>query len=234
MVALAKIVKSDSHINYVCQIYGPHEAEYQPGPADYAFGRFVRIAVRSEHADDPDAVLRQIRGESQEPVTYAIGVIYDTILFNPTYGSLGPRLSNETQVELFSPDYVAEKAIMVYVMVLGMMEVRHSEGAAREVLATMHGVPLLSLELGSEIETMTDEEVCAFHFFSDASGGPGKQQPYLHMGYLPHIIAQRSSLLPMVTLRIIDQLEHLFPQHLSLLSIVKRNFAWRLKVETTG
>jgi hypothetical protein len=54
------------------------------------------------------------------------------------------------------------------------------------------------------------------------------------MGYLPHIIAQRSSLLPMVTLRIIDQLERLFPQHLSLLSIVKRNFAWRLKVETTG
>jgi hypothetical protein len=98
----------------------------------------------------------------------------------------------------------------------------------------MHGVPLLSLELGSEIETMTDEEVCAFHFFSDEGNGSDDQQPYLHMGYLPHIIAQRSSLLPMVTLRIIDQLERLFPQHLSLLSIVKRNFAWRLKVETTG
>jgi hypothetical protein len=54
------------------------------------------------------------------------------------------------------------------------------------------------------------------------------------MGYLPHIIAQRNSLLPMVTLRIIDQLEQLFPQDLALLSIVKRNFAWRLKVETTG
>jgi hypothetical protein len=54
------------------------------------------------------------------------------------------------------------------------------------------------------------------------------------MGYLPHIIAQRNSLLPMVTLRIIDQLEHLFPQNVALLSIVKRNFAWRLKVETTG
>jgi len=26
----------------------------------------------------------------------------------------------------------------------------------------------------------------------------------------------------------------LFPENLSLLSIVKRNFAWRLKVETTG
>ena len=51
---IGKIVKSDSHINYVCQIYGPREVEVKPGPADYAFGRFVRVAVRSGHTDDPD------------------------------------------------------------------------------------------------------------------------------------------------------------------------------------
>ena len=104
----------------------------------------------------------------------------------------------------------------------------------QSILSTMHGVPPLSLELGSEIETMTDDEVRSFHYFSDTSGGPDSQNPYLHMGYLPHIISQRNSLLPMVTLRIIDQLERLFSQNLALLSIVKRNFAWRLKVETTG
>jgi hypothetical protein len=80
---------------------------------------------------------------------------------------------------------------------------------------------------------MSDEEVRAFHIFSDPDRADD-QAPYLHMGYLPHIIAQRNSLLPMVTLRIIDQLERLFPQNASLLAIVKRNFAWRLKVETTG
>jgi hypothetical protein len=129
-----------------------------------------------------------------------------------------------------------------------MIELRETAKGNREVLSAMHGVPSLSLELGSEIETMNDEEVRAFHFFQDiagtsgdapgtsgvAAGGPNSQQPYLHMGYLPHIITQRNSLLPMVTLRIIDQLERLFPQNLALLSIVKRNFAWRLKVETTG
>ncbi|MBA2396090.1 MAG: hypothetical protein H0V70_25470 [Ktedonobacteraceae bacterium] len=230
---IGKIVKSDSHINYVCQIYGPREVEVEPGPPDYAFGRFVRIAVRSSQLDDPDTTLDLALGISQEPVTYAIGVIYDTILLNPAFGSLGPRLSNETQVELFSPDYISEKAVLIYVMVLGMMELRPSPSGSPGILSTMHGVPLLSLELGSEIETMTDEEVCAFHFFTD-SANQDTQTPYLHMGYLPHIIAQRNSLLPMVTLRIIDQLERLFPQNLSLLSIVKRNFAWRLKVETTG
>jgi hypothetical protein len=230
---IGKIVKSDSHINYVCQIYGPREVEVEPVPADYAFGRFVRIAIRSGQPDDSENTLDYMLGINQEPVTYAVGVIYDTILLNPAFGALGPRLSNETQVELFSPDYIAEKAVLIYIMVLGSMEVQRTAEGDIQVLSAMHGVPLLSLELGSEIETMTDDEVRTFHFFSD-SGEPDRSAPYLHMGYIPHIIAQRSSLLPMVTLRIIDQLERLFPQNLSLLSIVKRNFAWRLKVETTG
>ncbi|GCE10233.1 hypothetical protein [Tengunoibacter tsumagoiensis] len=232
---IGKIVKSDSHINYVCQIYGPREVEIEPNPADYSFGRFVRIAIRSNQNEDPNLALDYALGLSQEPITYAVGVIYDTILLNPAFGSLGPRLSNETQVELFSPDYISEKAVLIYIMVLGMMEQRQRPDGEAELLSVMHGVPLLSLELGSEIETMHDDEVCAFHYFSDTTNAEAVSgEPYLHMGYLPHIIAQRSSLLPMVTLRIIDQLERLFPQNLAVLSIVKRNFAWRLKVETTG
>ena len=238
---IGKIVKSDSHINYVCQVYGPREMDIDPSPADYSFGRFVRVAIRSAQTDTLHAPLDSALGLDQEPLTYAVGVIYDTILVNPAFGNLGPRLSNETQVELFSPDYISEKAVLIYIMVLGMIELRQTSEGNTEVFSAMHGVPSLSLELGSQIEPMNDEEVQAFHFFRDvavtsdvAPGGPNSQQPYLHMGYLPHIIAQRSSLLPMVTLRIIDQLERLFPQNLALLSIVKRNFAWRLKVETTG
>jgi hypothetical protein len=227
---IGKIVKSDSHISYVCQIYGPREVEIEPAPADYAFGRFVRIAIRSEQSESENGVVDRALGIDFSPKTHAIGVIYDTILLNPAFGSLGPRLSNETQVELFSPDYISEKAVLIYVMVLGMLEQRQTPEGQQEVLAVSHGVPLLALELGNEIETMDDDEVRIFHLFSDRQ----EEEPYLHMGYVPHIISQRNSLLPMVTLRIIDQLERLFPRNLSLLSIVKRNFAWRLKVETTG
>src|SRR5438132_12151073 len=157
---IGKIVKSDSHINYVCQIYGPREVEVEPGPADYAFGRFVRIGLRSEQPDDPHSDLNFALGISHEPKTYPVGIIYDTILPNPAFGSLGPRLSTETQVELFSPDYISEKAVLIYVMVLGMIEQRLMPGGEREILSVMHGVPLLSLELGSVVETMTDDEVC--------------------------------------------------------------------------
>jgi len=243
---IGKITKSDSHINYVCHIYGPREVEQEPAPTDYAFGRFVRVALRSEKGDDHDARIMAALGKSTEPHTYVVGVIYDTILVNPEFGSLGPRLSNETQVELFSPDYISERVVLIYIMMLGMIEQRITPAGEPEVLSVMHGVPLPSLELGSDVEIMTDDEVRAFHYFSDRQQEeyvgqgeqeeqePQKRQPYLHMGYIPHIIAQPNSLLPMVTLRIIDQLERLFPQNLTLLSILKRNFAWRLKVETTG
>jgi hypothetical protein len=232
---IGKIVKSYSHINYVCQIFGPREREYELTPADYAFGQFVRIPVRSERDEDRDSLIVMSRGKTTEAQTYAIGVIYDTILANPEFGSLGPRLSNEAQVELFSPDYISEKAVLVSIMVLGMIEQRTLLPGQMEILSIMHGVPLLSLELGSEIEPMTDEAVQAFHYFGDKGQEQQMQrEPYLHMGYIPHIIAQPNSLLPIVTLRIIEQLERLFPENLKLLSIVKRNFAWRLKVETTG
>ncbi|HEX4205537.1 MAG TPA: hypothetical protein VHZ51_15350 [Ktedonobacteraceae bacterium] len=227
---IGKIVKSDSHINYVCQINGPHEADDQPAPADYAFGNFVRVAVRSGSTDDPEVTQIEMHNRQKAPTTCAIGVIYDTILFNPTYGSLGPRLSNEAQIEVFSPDYLSEKAIMVYILLLGTMEMAPVHEPASAISAVKQGVPLWSLELGSEIATLNDAEVQAFHFFSDHAD----EQPSLHMGYLSQITAQRGSLLPMVTLHIIDQLERLFPQNLALLSIVKRNFAWRLKVETAG
>jgi hypothetical protein len=234
-VIIGKIVKSDSHITYVCQVYGAGETEAQPSPTDCAFGQFVRVAVRrtavplasSQHqrrAASPD-----VPGE-QAPTLWAVGIIYDTILLNPAFGALGPRLSNAEQIEVFSPDYLSERAMLVYFNVLGLMERTPQTATGWQV---MHGVPALALELESEVETMDPEHVRLFHFFADG-GEPGGPQPYLHMGYLPHLIAQRSSLLPQVTLRIIEQLEQLFPQNRALLKIVKTNFAWKLKVETTG
>ncbi len=229
---IGKIVKSYSHINYVCQIYGRLEIEDPPDIADYAFGHFVRVAVPSRRSDLSSK--RQERDQSMNEVSscYTVGVIYDTQLLNPTFGSLGPRLSTETQVELFSPDYLLEKAVLVHLIMLGMVEqYRSSSGPLK--LYIDHGIPSFPLELNSSVETMTDEDVHRFHFFQDP-GNAENQHDYLHMGYLPHLITQQNSLIPLVILRIIDQLELLFPQHLSLLSILKRNFAWRLKVETTG
>lgn len=231
-MVIGKIVKSSSHINYSCQISGPLEVEVLPDPADYAFGRFVRVAVRSRLSNvlcigqdaDPHS--------KDEPYCYMVGVIYDSMLLNPSFGFIGPRLSTETQVELFSPDYLSEQAVLVHVIMLGMME-HHGSSRSPLKLHIVHGIPSFPLALNSSVEAMTDEDVHRFHLFDD-QGHSEKQHAYLHLGYLPHLLAQQNSLMPLVILRIIDQLEQLFPHHLTLLSILKRNFAWRLKVQTTG
>jgi hypothetical protein len=231
-VIIGKIVKSSSHINYVCQIYGPLEIEVPPNVADYAFGHFVSVAVPSSRSDISRNGKERDQDRDDASIRYIVGVIYDTQLLNPSFGSLGPRLSTETQVELFSPDYLAEKAVLVHLIMLGMVE-QHRSSSGSPSISIVHGIPLFPLELNSSVEAMTDEDVHRFHLFHDQQNTEN-QYAYLHMGYLPHMITQQNSLILLVILRIIDQLEQLFPQHLSLLTILKRNFAWRLKVETAG
>ena len=238
-ISIGKIVRSESHVRYTCQVYGPGEVAVPPEPADYAFGSFVRLPLRVSPARTPavpfaapptaDVVAFSLPPGSRDgPADLsAIGLIYDTILVNPAFGTLGPRLSNDEQVALFSPDDLSERAILISVLLLGTMA---GGGKAPHVL---HGVPPLAPDLSAEVSVLPEPEVRAFHSFADV-GAPGGARPYLHMGYLPHAIAQDNPLLPLAMLRTIERLERLFPENAALLSIVKRNFAWRLKVQAAG
>ncbi len=230
-VNIGKIVRSESHVRYTCQVFGPGETDAPPSPTDYAFGAFVRIPLRAGLL--PPDTLDLVPGDALtafgETATgsagWAIGLIYDTILLNPAFGVLGPRLSNDEQVALFSPDYVAERAVLVSILLLG--EASMLGGGHRRVT---HGVPALAPDLGVVVSAVDEEELRAFHFYSDSA----HEAPYLHMGYLPHAVAQDNPLLPMAVLRVIERLDTLFPEQRALLSIVKRNFAWRLKVQSAG
>jgi hypothetical protein len=242
-VAIGKIVRSESHVRYTCQVFGPGEVAAAPAPSDYGFGSFVRVPLRIEPAQlrgtlfTPlalaDAGARPVADALPAPspnghaTPWAVGMIYDTILLNPAYGTLGPRLSNDDQVALFSPDYLSERAVLVSILLLGTMTL--SAGTVH----VQHGVPPVVPDLGAEVTSLLDANLRAFHSYADY-GAPGGARPYLHMGYLPHAIAQDNPLLPLALLRTIERLERLFPENAALLSIVKRNFAWRLKVQTAG
>jgi hypothetical protein len=245
-VEIGKIVKSDSHVRYVCQVCGAGEVAAPPRPEDYAFGSFVRVPLRDSfpRADVATLAPAPLPGSDAlatvgEPADWAVGVIYDTILVNPAFGTLGPRLSNDAQVELFSPDYLTERAVLVAVLLLGTLSVHpvsghNGRGRTRDgVFTVRHGVPPVAPDLSAIVSTLPEAEVRAFHYFAD-EGPPGGASPYLHMGYLPHVIAQDHPLLPMTVLHIVERLEGLFPANAALLSIMKRNFAWRLKVQTAG
>ena len=229
---IGKIVASESHISYVGQIFGPGEVEAPPASCDYAFGRFVCCPIH--HGNPPGTVssadAAPAPGSPERVSTSVIGVIYDTRLLNPAFGTLGPRLSTEAQTTLFTPDYIAETTVLVSVITLGIMELclEPNPVSRPDVVSITQGIPAPALGLGSLLETMSDEDVRAFHYF----GQPG-EAPRLHLEYLPHVIAQRHSLLGLLALNIIDQLERLFADQATILSIIKRNFAWRLKIEST-
>jgi len=277
-VSIGKIVRSESHVRYTCQVFGAGEIAAPPQPTDYAFGAFVRVPLRAGPAapdvasgasiaaqpfvSPPFAPGRPAPADATAPALaygsltgeFAIGLLYDTILLNPAFGVLGPRLSSDEQVAIFSPDYLAERAVLVSLLLLGTM----SYGPRGGVRRVTHGVPPLAPDLGALVSTLPEDELRGFHYFADSapesadsvesapSERPGDTltdvapadalagRPYLHMGYLPHAVAQENPLLPLAMLRTIERLEMLFPQNRALLSIVKRNFAWRLKVQTAG
>jgi hypothetical protein len=134
-MAIGKLVRSNHHTDYICQVYGPAEVETLLTAADYTFGTFVHIPT----------------GDDQRSL---VGLIYDTQLLNPDFGNLGPRLSPAPDLAVFSPDYLAEKVTLVGITTVGML--------SPDGLAT-HGVPPLVAQIDALVERMDDDAVRHFH-----------------------------------------------------------------------
>ncbi len=130
---LAKIVKSNSHVDYAARVLDSFESGEAPKTEDYGFAQFVKVAVGN--------------GE-------VVGVIYNSQLINPEFGNYGPRLSTPPELNsVFSPDYLNEQGVMIGVLLLGW----------REGQKSFHGIPRAVLPINSQVETMTDDEVREFH-----------------------------------------------------------------------
>src|SRR5262249_22854675 len=91
---IGKIVKSNSHVDYVGRVLDKLEADCPPAPAPYRFGHFLAIP--------PIPALRPSVGDSNTPQSNdagaagkltTVGIIYNSQLVNPDYERLGPRLS---------------------------------------------------------------------------------------------------------------------------------------------
>lgn len=133
MIRLAKIVKSNSHIDYVGRVIDALDADAPPSPADYGFAQFVSIPL----ADEIEVV----------------GVIYNSMLANPDYGNYGPRLSPAPDLSVLSPDYLNEQGVLVGILLLGW----------REGEVNHHGVPRRVIPVNQEIHRLEDSDVFEFH-----------------------------------------------------------------------
>jgi hypothetical protein len=196
-VVIGTIVKSNSHISYLCRVYGKLETDDVPGPELYAFGTFVTMAPVEEG---------RIR---------LVGVVRDTLLLNPDYGNLGPRLSSDDDLAVFSPDYLNEKGVLVDILVLGWTEAGRA----------YHTTPALAAQIGTRVQCMDAEDVCEFH--RDRSGR-------FLMGYLPPLLTRNDPIVAGLLLTVLERLEPAFPDQRRVIGVLKNNLAWKARVVPAG
>src|SRR3954463_6180632 len=136
MSGIAKIVKSNSHVEYVARVVDELDADEPPAPEDYGFAQFVSVPF----------------AEGQE----TIGVVYDTQLANPDYGSFGPRLSSHKELKVLSPDVLNERGVLLGVLLLGRRE-RAAEGAGDKGSKWVghQGVPRRVVPVGQDVFRMS-------------------------------------------------------------------------------
>lgn len=130
---IAKIVKSNSHVDYIGRVIDRLDVDSPPSSNDYGFAQFVRVETE-------DSAI--------------VGVIYNTLLANPEYAQFGPRLSPAPDLSVLSPDYLNEQGVLVGVLLIGWYD------ASGQV---HHTVPRRVIPAGTDVLRMTDAETLRFH-----------------------------------------------------------------------
>ncbi len=131
---IAKIVSSNSHIDYIGRVIDSLDVAEPPGAEDFGFAQFVGL----EFADQ----------------TKMVGVIYNSMLINPEYANYGPRLSPKPELGNFSPDYLNEQGFLIGILLLG---VKDADGQIT------HGVPRRVVPAGQEVYKFEADEIKKFH-----------------------------------------------------------------------
>lgn len=169
---IGKIVKSNSHIDYLCRVNDTLDTPQPPGLADYTFGRFVRMIVPP----------------GQQPSDHIVGIIYNSQLVNPEFGNYGPRLTTPPdQNAVFSPDYVNEQFTLIGILLLGWL---NGNGG-------IHRIPPTVIPLNITVETLPEDEVRTFHlndrnnlhlnYYSHVINHAGKLGPQLMQNILEQL-----------------------------------------------
>ena len=131
---LGKVVKSNSHCDYLVQLDDSMDFVEPPKPDGYGFGTFVKL-------EDPDR-------------HWAVGIIYNSQLLNPAFNSLGPRLSSEPD-PLFTPDLITETRTLLWTVLVGSLAADGAYG--------IQGIPRVVVPVNTPVETMSQAEINQFH-----------------------------------------------------------------------
>ncbi len=203
MSRIAKIVKSNSHVDYVARVIDELDADAPPSPDEYGFAQFVRLPVR----------------EGEE----VVGVVYDTQLANPEYGTFGPRLSSHADLKVLSPDFLHEQGVLLGVLLLGWRSREDDAGGVSkdgaETWTAHHGMPRRVVPVGQEVFSLSDAEVFEFH------RGPGGS---VQLHYFSQALAHAGAFAVPLVESVIAQLEPACePADRQRLCVLKKSLVWQ-------
>jgi len=134
---LGKVVKSNSHCDYIVELDDEHSRDNSPQPDDYGFGSFVKLDSKDRH--------------------WAVGLVYNTQLFNPMFLNMGPRLSSEPD-PIFAPDLIHETRTLLWTVLVGTLEADNGRFAYG-----IHGIPKVVVPVNTPVYRMTQDEIYRFH-----------------------------------------------------------------------
>lgn len=136
---IAKIVISNSHLDYVARVIDSLDVENPPSSNEYGFAQFVSIKLENEEV---------------------IGVIHNSLLVNPEYASYGPRLSPKPDLVNFSPDYINEQGLLIGILLLGSI---NESGKTRQ------GIPRQVIPPGHDVYRIAADKITSFHLDESGS-----------------------------------------------------------------
>lgn len=135
---LGKVVKSNSHCDYIVQLDDQMDVIHPPTADDYGFGCFVKL-------------------EEPEGRHWAVGIIYNSQLFNPMFLSNGPRLSSEPD-PMFTPDLITETRTLLGIVLIGCLATQADRTYG------IQGIPRVVVPVNAAVSLMTTQEIYRFHF----------------------------------------------------------------------
>ncbi|MBF2003493.1 MAG: hypothetical protein IGS38_22565 [Synechococcales cyanobacterium M58_A2018_015] len=193
---LGKVVKSNSHCDYIVQLDDQMDVNDPPQADDYGFGCFVKL-------ENP--------GERH----WAVGLIYNSQLFNPMFLSNGPRLSSEPD-PLFTPDLINETRTLLGVVLIGALL-----GQGNAAYGS-HGIPRVVVPVNTPAFLMTQDEIYRFHL------NESKRPQFC---YYSHLLRFGGSFATQLTQQVLKELvdSSLFPgAEQRALEILCKELSWKI------
>lgn len=192
-ICLGRVVKSNSHCDYVVQLDTHNDVEDPPQIEDYGFGQFVKFDSHRH---------------------WAVGIVYDSQLFNSSFLNSGPRLTSAPD-PTFTPDLIQDTCILLNVVLVGSLQPGNPSDYG------LHGIPRVVVPANTPVCRMETDQIHSFH--RSAEGKP-------QFAYYSHLLRSGGGFAAQLTQQVLSELiatELFSGADQRALQVLRKELSWK-------